>query len=69
MRAIRRPRHYVSRHLLVLLRPLFAYNYSRDAYILRGVGRKVGPVLVRDRRVHRERPLQGVDRRRRARWA
>jgi hypothetical protein len=53
----------------VLLAPLFSYNYSRDAYVLRGLGRKWGPVLRQDRRVHRERPLEGVDRRRRTRLA
>jgi hypothetical protein len=44
-RATPRPRHYVSRRTLSLLRPLFAYNHNRDAYILRGVGKRVGPVL------------------------
>jgi hypothetical protein len=37
------------------LSPLFTYNYSRDAFVLRGVGRRVGPVLREDRRTHRER--------------
>ncbi len=52
----------------MLLTPVFGYNYSRDAYVLRGVGRRVGPVLRADRRIHRERPAEG-DRRRRASWA
>jgi hypothetical protein len=49
-------------HWLRLLRPLFAYNYSRDAYVLRGIGRSVGPVLRAERRV-RMRSFDGVDRR------
>jgi hypothetical protein len=73
MRTVKRQRHYVARHWLALLRPLFAYNYSRNAYVLRAVGRKVGPVLCQDRRVHRDRPMEGIDRRRgarrRASWA
>jgi hypothetical protein len=68
LRRIRRPRHYVSKHWLVLLSPVFAYNYSRDAYVLRGIGRRVGPVLRSERRIHRERPIDG-ERRRTARWA
>ncbi len=50
----------------MLLTPVFGYNYSRDAYILRGVGRRVGPVLRPDRRVRREQPVEGIDQRRRA---
>ena len=30
---------------LAALAPLFRYSYSRDAYILRGIGTKRGPVL------------------------
>lgn len=55
MRAVKRPRRYVAKHWLVLMRPLFGYNFSRDAYILRGVGRRFGPVLREERRTHRER--------------
>ncbi|HEX3909937.1 MAG TPA: hypothetical protein VHW67_04445 [Solirubrobacteraceae bacterium] len=39
----------------MILTPLFGYNRSRDAYVIRGVGRHVGPVLRPNRRVHRER--------------
>ena len=67
MRTVRRPRHYVARQWLVLLTPLFGYDYLRDAYVLRGVGKHVGPALRADRRVHRERPVPG-DRRHRASW-
>jgi hypothetical protein len=52
----------------MLLTPAFGYNYSRDAYVLRGVGRRVGPVLRPNRRMRRERTIEG-DRRRRASWA
>jgi hypothetical protein len=54
VRTVKRPRRYVARHWLVLLSPLFTYNFNRDAYVLRGVGRRVGPVLLEDRRTQRE---------------
>jgi hypothetical protein len=69
LRTVRRPRHYVSRYWLTLLTPVFAYNYARDAYVLRGVGRRVGPVLRAERRIQREQPADGGDRRRTASWA
>jgi hypothetical protein len=34
---------------LTLLWPLFRYSMSRDAYVLRLVGNRAGPVLVRRR--------------------
>lgn len=40
-----RPRHRVPRPLLGLLWPLFRYSATRDAYVLRGVGNRRGPVL------------------------
>ena len=54
MRTVKRPRRYVARHWLVLSSPLFTYNFSRDAYVLRAIGKRVGPVLREDRRTHRE---------------
>jgi hypothetical protein len=69
LRTVKRPRRYVAKRWLVLLAPLFAYNYSRDAYVLRIVGRRIGPVLRPDRRVRRQRPTDGTDRRRRASMA
>jgi hypothetical protein len=63
MRTAKRPRRYVARRLLVLLSPLLRYSRSRDAYVLRVVGRRVGPVLRPDRRPRRARPFDGVDRR------
>jgi hypothetical protein len=61
MRTIRRPRHYIARHWFVLLRPVLRYSRSRDAYLLRGIGVKTGPVLRPDRRTGQ--PFDGVDRR------
>jgi hypothetical protein len=47
-----------------MLNPVLRYSYSRDAYVLRAVGRSLGPVLRPDRRIRRARPLDGVERRR-----
>jgi hypothetical protein len=44
------------------MRPLIRYSAMRDAYVLRGVGRHVGPVLRLDRR--RQQHFDGVERRR-----
>jgi len=65
MRVIRRPRKYIARHWLFMLRPLLRYSKSRNAYVLLGVGKSVGPVLRPDRRSQR-RQIDGVDRRGRA---
>jgi len=62
MRTVRRPRRYVSRHVLLLARPLMRYSRSRDAYVLRAVGRSFGPVLREDRR-HAQ-TYEGIERRR-----
>ena len=54
VRASRR-RHYVSKLTLTLVRPVFRYSISRDAYVLRLIGNSRGPVLRRERRrVQRE---------------
>lgn len=42
---VRRKRRYVSPSLLSALRLLFRHSGSRDAYVLRGVGQRMGPVL------------------------
>jgi hypothetical protein len=47
MRSVTRPRHYVPRPLLLLLRPVLRYSVTRDAYVLRGIGGSMGPVLRR----------------------
>ncbi|MGA2454990.1 MAG: hypothetical protein ABSG93_15870 [Solirubrobacteraceae bacterium] len=62
MRTVKRPRRYVARRWLVLMRPFLRYSSPRNAYVLRGVGSRMGPVLRADRRQAR-RPLDGVDRR------
>jgi hypothetical protein len=48
---------------------MFGYNHARDAYVLRIGGRHLGPVLRPDRRVQRQLPTDGTDRRRRASMA
>jgi hypothetical protein len=50
MRTIKRPRRYVARHWVAMGRPVFRFSEHRDAYVLRVVGRKWGPVLRIDRR-------------------
>ena len=44
--AQQRARRPVSPWALALLQPIVRYSYSREAYILRGIGRYYGPVLV-----------------------
>jgi hypothetical protein len=53
VRSVPRTRHYVSPGALTLCRPVLAFDYAREAYILRGVGDRVGPVLREDRRRRR----------------
>jgi hypothetical protein len=62
MRTVKRPRRYVARQWLVLLRPLLRYSHTREAYVLRGVGSTVGPVLRAERRARR-RAYDGAERR------
>jgi hypothetical protein len=63
MRTVKRPRRYVPRQLVLALRPALRYSSPRDAYVLRFVGRKYGPVLRPDRRVKRLRQFEGSERR------
>jgi len=64
MRTVKRPRRYIARHWLVLMRPFLRYSTPRDAYVLRGVGRHLGPVLRPERRhPPRRRSFDGVERR------
>jgi hypothetical protein len=58
-----RKRRYVAKPWVTLLRPLLRYSYSRDAFVLRTFGSRVGPVLREDRRARRERPVDGAERR------
>ena len=47
-----------------MLRPILRYSHVRDAYVLRGVGSSVGPVLRVDRRgAHTGREYAGRERR------
>jgi hypothetical protein len=50
VRTAPRTRHYVSPGTLTLCRPVLAFDYAREAYILRGIGGRLGPVLREDRR-------------------
>jgi hypothetical protein len=43
--AQRRPRRKVGSAILTMVRPLFRFSRSRNAYVLRGVGDRRGPVL------------------------
>ncbi len=63
MRSAVRPRRYVARHWLLILRPLLRYSATRDAYVLRAIGRSTGPVLRVDRRRRRAQPFAGAERR------
>jgi hypothetical protein len=47
----------------MLLRPVLRYSHMRDAYVLRGVGSSIGPVLRVDRREHTLRQHTGPERR------
>ncbi len=60
MRSASRPRRYVARHWLLPIRPLLRYSATRDAYVLRLVGRRVGPVLRIDRRSRRRSRRDGT---------
>lgn len=64
MRSTRRPRRYIPRHWLLVLRPVFRYSRNRDAYVLRAVGNTRGPVLRIDRRAGHAHAFDGADRRR-----
>lgn len=46
MRSKPRRRREVSPGVLAALSPLFRHSLTRDAYVLRGIGRRVGPVLT-----------------------
>jgi hypothetical protein len=53
MRTVKRPRRYVAQRWIRIGRPVLRYSQPRDAYVLRLVGRKWGPVLRSDRRRRR----------------
>ena len=64
MRTQQRPRRYVPRHWLLLLKPLLRYSATRDAYVLRAIGNSAGPVLRTDRRGRGRSSYAGAERRR-----
>jgi hypothetical protein len=53
VRTVPRTRHYVSPGALTLCRPMLSFDYAREAYVLRGIGGRIGPVLREDRRRRR----------------
>jgi hypothetical protein len=53
MRMEQRPRRYIARHWLVLLKPVLRYSATRDAWVLRAIGGSTGPVVRADRRARR----------------
>lgn len=48
MRAAQRPRRPIGKTKLALMTPLLRYSQSRDAYILRLIGKYAGPVYRPD---------------------
>jgi hypothetical protein len=48
MRSSTRPRRYVPRLWLFVLKPVLRYSVTRDAFVLRLVGNSAGPVLRPD---------------------
>jgi hypothetical protein len=47
MRTSVRPRHEAPASLIAIVRPFMRYSSHRDAFVLRGVGDRFGPVIVR----------------------
>ena len=62
MRSSHRPRRYINPWLLATLKPALRYSDFRDAYILRGIGNHVGPVIRPERR-RKQVEFPGRDRR------
>ena len=64
MRSLPRPRRYLRQPWLTFVRPCLRWSDSRDAYVLRVVGRRYGPVLRLDERRRRAGVYAGPERRR-----
>jgi hypothetical protein len=47
MRTSVRTRHEAPAPLIAMVRPFMRYSSHRDAFVLRGVGNRFGPVIVR----------------------
>jgi hypothetical protein len=45
------------------MRPVFRYSQTRQAFVLRGVGSSLGPVLRVERRTRASRSFEGAERR------
>lgn len=56
MRTEHRARRQLSTPTFMLMRPVMRYSYTRDAYVLRGVGNRWGPVVKRPERAASEAP-------------
>jgi hypothetical protein len=69
MRTARRRRRYLPPRRLSICRPLIEYDDARDAFILRAVGDRLGPVLRADRRRDGAPAYTGAERRGVARTA
>jgi hypothetical protein len=63
MRSTPRPRRYLGPAPFVVARPFVRYDYWRDAYVLRLVGHRAGPVIRRDRRRRGPTEFAGPNRR------
>ena len=46
MRSVARPRRYVARHWLRILRPVLRYSATRGAFVLRGIGVAIAGALL-----------------------
>jgi hypothetical protein len=64
MRTQQRPRRYVARQWLLVLKPMLRYSATRDAFVLRAIGRSSGPVLRVDRRSRSRSTYTDTERRR-----
>lgn len=64
MRTQQRPRRYVAPHWLFVFKPVLRYSNTRDAYVLRAIGKSNGPVLRVDRRRGGRSEYAGAERRR-----
>jgi hypothetical protein len=64
MRTQPRPRRYIAQYWFPVLKPVLRYSATRDAFVLRGIGRSSGPVLRPERRGRRQPSYGGAERRR-----
>jgi hypothetical protein len=55
MREHPRRRHQLAPGIAPLIWPIFRFSHPRQAYVLRGVGNRIGPVLFVNRTAERRR--------------